>query len=60
MDTKKQKKREERRRQREKEKLAQRTTSDLVPEKPDSRGKKRTKNVADKKASSKRFRFSFI
>ncbi|XP_052282892.1 cilia- and flagella-associated protein 100-like isoform X3 [Dreissena polymorpha] len=58
MDERKAKKREDRRRLRERERLAQRTTSDLVPEKPDSRGRKRpakgAAELAKKASASKR------
>ncbi|XP_052779222.1 cilia- and flagella-associated protein 100-like [Mya arenaria] len=58
MDSRKQKKREERRRVREKERAAQRTTSDLVQEKPDSRKGKRAgrglTDLAKKSSASKR------
>lgn len=47
MDERKKKKREERRRQREKEKAAQRATSDLVPEKTETKEKKKRKGLLD-------------
>lgn len=47
MDERKKKKRDERRRQREKEKAAQRSTGNLVPERPDTKEKKKRKALGD-------------